>query len=75
MVEREGYSFADIHLHDLKAGNEYFEVKAYNVYNWNAPFVKMDLERYKNASWCKAKWYMLFSCKEGVYNLIGIKEI
>ena len=76
MAETDDYDFADLRWHDLKnKSGEYVEVKAYNVNSFDAPFVKRDLERYKNATWCKAKWYMLFSCKNGEYELLGTKQI
>jgi hypothetical protein len=78
MVESGNYDFADIKWHDLKhkETGDYVEVKAYNVRNgFNAPFVQKDLQRYRTESWCKAKWYMLFSCHEGVYEFLGTKHI
>lgn len=78
MVESGVYDFADLKWHDLKnkETGDYVEVKAYNVHTgFNAPFVKRDLERYRKESWCKAKWYMLFSCHEGVYELIGTEQL
>lgn len=77
LVESGVYDFADIKWHDLKnKDGEYVEVKAYNVHNgFEAPFVKKDLERYRSQDWCKAKWYMLFSCHEGNYEFLGTKHI
>ena len=77
LVESGEYEFADIKWHDVKnSEGEYVEVKAYRVHNgFDAPFVKRDLERYRTEHWCKAKWYMLFSCHNGTYELLGNRKI
>jgi len=77
MVESGEYEFADLKWHDLKRkdNGELYELKTYNVQDWSAPWITKDLERYKNANWCKAKWYMLFSCHEGIYELLGTRQI
>lgn len=70
LIENEGYEEADIKWHDLKRDNEYTEVKAYDVWSKEAPFVQRDLIRYRNESWCKSKWYVLFKVKNGEYELL-----
>jgi len=75
MVESGEYEFADLRWHDLKKDGEYYEVKSYNVKDWGAPWIASDLKRYKEATWCKATQYMLFSCINGEYELLGIRKI
>lgn len=71
LIENAGYQEADIKWHDLKDENgDYIEVKAYNVLSKDAPFVQRDIMRYKNGSWNKSKWYMLFKVKNGEYELL-----
>lgn len=71
LIENAGYRESDIKYHDLKddEGN-YTEVKAYDVWNKDAPFVQRDIMKYKNESWCKSKWYMLFRVQHGQYELL-----
>jgi hypothetical protein len=76
LVESGNYDFANIRWHDLIDKNgDYVEVKAYKVNNWDAPYVKRDLERYRTEDWCKAKWYMLFSYDNGTYEYLGNQKI
>ena len=71
LIENHGYMESNIKWHDLKdqEGN-YTEVKAYDVWSKDAPFVQKDIHRYKTESWSKSKWYMLFKFKEGQYELL-----
>jgi|694.fasta_scaffold16082_12 hypothetical protein len=76
LVETGEYDFADIKWHDLRNhSGEYVEVKAYNVRDWEAPFVKKDLEKYRTQDWCKSTWYMLFSYDDGTYEYLGTQKI
>ena len=71
LIENHGYTESDIKWHDLKDGDgNYTEVKAYDVWSKDAPFVQKDIRRYKNESWSKSKWYMLFKFKDGEYELL-----
>lgn len=67
----ENHSFTQAHLkyHDLvNSDREYVEVKAYSYGDIFSSFVTKDLIRYRDASWSKAKWYILFNCIDGVYH-------
>jgi hypothetical protein len=57
--------------HDLidLEGNR-VEVKAYNIYNSNAPSVQNDLYRIRTGTWNKSKYMMLFQCKERNYKFL-----
>jgi hypothetical protein len=71
LIENHGYSESDIKYHDLKdSQGDYTEVKAYDVWSKDAPFVQKDIRRYKNETWSKSKWYILFKFKDGKYELI-----
>ena len=70
LIENAGYEEADKKYHDLKKDGEYSEVKAYNIPHKNMPFVQKDLKRLKSATWNISKWYILFKCTDGVYELI-----
>jgi hypothetical protein len=71
LIENYGYHESDIRWHDLKdeEGN-YTEVKAYNVWSKDAPFVQKDIKRYKTEKWSKSKWYILFKYEYGSYELL-----
>lgn len=76
LIENHGYKEADIKWHDLKDNDgNYTEVKAYDVWSKDAPFVQRDLQRYRNEKWCKSKWYMLFKVKDGQYELLDKIQI
>lgn len=71
LIENHEYVESDIKWHDLKdSEGNYTEVKAYDVWSKDAPFVQKDIHRYKNESWSKSKWYMLFKFKDGEYELL-----
>jgi hypothetical protein len=71
LIENYNYTESDIKWHDLKdQDGNYTEVKAYDVWSKDAPFVQKDIRRYKNESWSKSKWYMLFKFKDGQYELL-----
>lgn len=71
LIETGDYFPANKKWHDLKDKNgDYVEVKAYNVRDQYAPFVQSDLRRLREEGWNISKWYMLFQCIGGKYNLI-----
>lgn len=68
LIETGKYKPANKMYHDLiNEDGDYVEVKAYNVFDSEAPFVKKDLERIRNRKWNHSKWYMLFQHKNGTY--------
>ena len=76
LIENHGYIESDIKYHDLKDINgDYTEVKAYNVWGKDAPFVQKDLRRYREEKWSKSKWYMLFKYENGQYELLDKIQI
>ena len=77
LVESGDYEFSNIKWHDLIDKNgDLIEVKAYSIHNgFDAKFVKEDIKKYKTSSWSKAKWYILFSCNDSQYELVGKKCI
>ena len=76
LIENHGYAEADKKWHDLKEDSgEYTEVKAYKVWSKDAPFVQKDLMRLRNEGWNKSKWYMLFKCEHGEYELLDKIQI
>ena len=72
LIENTRFNEADLKWHDLKdpITGTYIEVKAYDIRNVEAPSVQNDLKRYRSASWCKSKWYVLFKVHEGKYELL-----
>ena len=70
LIENDGYIESDLKYHDLKKDGEYTEVKAYDVWSKDAPWVQKDIQKYKNESWCKSTWYVLFKVKNGEYELL-----
>lgn len=76
LVQTGKYKLSDNRYHDLiNKDGEYVEVKAYAVYDSNAPYVKKDLERIRTGTWNKSKWYLLFQYKAGVYTFLEKIEI
>ena len=71
LIENQGYQAATDIYHDLvdKDGN-LVEVKAYNIYNSNAPSVQNDLYRIRTGGWNRSKWYVLFQYKNGTYKFL-----
>jgi hypothetical protein len=71
LIENHGYLPADRKYHDLKdlEGN-YTEVKAYRNASLESLYVKEDISRIKTGGWNDSKYYILFSFKEGVYELV-----
>lgn len=71
LIENHGYLPAERKYHDLKdlEGN-YIEVKAYKNASFESPYVKEDLTRIKKGGWNESKYYILFSYKDGVYELV-----
>ena len=71
LIENYDYEQAPDIYHDLvdKDGNR-TEVKAYNIYSSNAPYVQNDLYRIRTGGWNKSKWYLLFQHKDGVYKFL-----
>lgn len=68
LIEKLGYKKADKQYHDLMNDKgEYIEVKAYSYGNIYNDFITRDLNRYKNTSWNKSTWYILFNCVDGIY--------
>lgn len=71
MIENYNFREADKKYHDLISPNgNYIEVKAYSVYDSNAPYVQKDLQRYRKENWNISKWYILFSVWDGVYTYL-----
>jgi hypothetical protein len=71
LVEQGHYSPAKDIYHDLVDGEgNFIEVKAYNVYNSNAPHVKSELERIRESTWNQSKWMILFKYNEGTYTFL-----
>jgi hypothetical protein len=75
LIENFGYQESEIKYHDVVKNGEHSEVKAYNITSSTAPCVEKDLRRYRNAAWSKAKWYIIFKCVDGVYELLDIIKI
>jgi hypothetical protein len=71
LIETGKFTQAPDIYHDLidLEGNR-VEVKAYNIYNSNAPSVQNDLYRIRTQGWNKSKYMMLFQCKEGKYTFL-----
>jgi hypothetical protein len=71
LIENHDFQPAPDIYHDLidKEGNR-VEVKAYNVYSSNAPYVQNDLYRIRTSGWNHSKWYLLFHHNEGVYKFL-----
>jgi hypothetical protein len=71
LIETGKFKPAPDIYHDLidLEGNR-VEVKAYNIYNSNAPSVQNDLYRIRTGTWNKSKYMMLFQCKEGNYKFL-----
>jgi hypothetical protein len=71
LIENYGYEEAGKQWHDLiDSDGDYTEVKAYAVYTTDAPSVIRDLNRLRNENWNVSKWYMLFQCIGGEYELL-----
>jgi hypothetical protein len=71
LIEQGMYKPAKDIYHDLvdDMGN-YIEVKAYTVYDSNAPYVIRDLKRIRESTWNKSKWLILFRHYEGTYTFL-----
>ena len=71
LTETGKFKLSTDKYHDLVdlEGN-FGEVKAYNIYNSNAPSVQNDLYRIRTGTWNKSKYMMLFQCKEGNYKFL-----
>jgi hypothetical protein len=71
LIENHDFQPALDIYHDLidKEGNR-VEVKAYNVYSSNAPYVQNDLYQIRTSGWNHSKWYLLFHHNEGVYKFL-----
>lgn len=71
LIETGEYFPANKKYHDLRdASGALTEVKSYNVYDKNAPHVIKDLERIRTGGWNESKYYMLFKCVDGEYELL-----
>jgi hypothetical protein len=71
LVEQGHYNPAKDIYHDLVDGEgNFIEVKAYNVYNSNAPHVKSELERIRESTWNQSKWMILFKYNQGSYTFL-----
>ena len=72
LIENHGFQEADKRWHDLKdpSNGEYSEVKAYNIWSSGAPGVQRDLKRLRDEKWNISKWYYLFKCQDGMYELL-----
>lgn len=71
LCENYPFTLAEDKWHDLIDENgDYVEVKAYNVYDSNAPFVQKSLHSIRNGNWNKSKWFILFQYKNGVYKFL-----
>jgi hypothetical protein len=71
LVELGLYKPAKDIYHDLiDEDDDFVEVKAYDVYDSNAPFVKSELERIRNSAWNKSKWMLLFQYREDTYRFL-----
>jgi len=80
LVESGRFKFADLKWHDLVSANldgtiEYSEVKAYDVDDWNSPYVQRDIARYRSEKWCKSTWYYLFQYRNATYKLLAVLRI
>lgn len=71
LVEQGQYNPAKDIYHDLVDGEgNFIEVKAYNVYDSNAPFVKSEIQRIRESTWNQSKWMILFKYYEGTYTFL-----
>lgn len=69
LIENHAFTQARLKFHDLvNAQREYVEVKAYSYGDIFSDFVKRDLFKYRDSSWSKAKWYILFNYADGIYS-------
>lgn len=76
LIENYDFKKSKLKWHDLENSlNEQVEVKAYNINDIYAPSVNRDLQRYRESAWCKSKWYILFSLKDGIYKHIATIRI
>jgi hypothetical protein len=72
LIENYEYEEAGISWHDLvDPEGIYTEVKAYKIWDENAPQVAKDLKRYRSISKFQSKWYILFSVNENFYKFIA----
>jgi hypothetical protein len=68
LIENHAFTQARLKFHDLmNADREYVEVKAYSYGDIFMDFVVKDLIKYRDSTWSKAKWYILFNCIDGIY--------
>jgi hypothetical protein len=71
LIENQNYQAApDIYNDLIDSEGNFVEVKAYNVYNSNAPYVQDSLRRIRTGGWNQSKWYMLFQYNEGTYKFL-----
>ena len=77
LIETGNFSPANKRWHDLilNETGELCEIKAYNIYSTGAPSVQRDLKRIRTEGWNFSKWYYLFKCNDGVYELLSKIEI
>jgi hypothetical protein len=71
LTETGKFKLSNDKYHDLVdlEGN-FVEVKAYNIFDSNAPSVQNDLYRIRTGNWNRSKYMMLFQCKEGQYKFL-----
>ncbi len=68
LIENHAFTQARLKYHDLvNVDGEYVEVKAYSYGDIFMDFVVKDLIKYRDSTWSKAKWYILFNCIDGIY--------
>jgi hypothetical protein len=71
LVEQGLFKHAKDIYHDLvdEEGN-FLEVKAYDVYDSSAPFVRSEIERIRNSEWNQSKWMLLFQYRNNRYTFL-----
>jgi hypothetical protein len=71
LIENRGHKPAEKKWHDLlDPQGDLVEVKAYDIWSKDAPGVQRDIKKLRTSSWNFSKWYVLFKCKNGVYDFL-----
>jgi len=68
LIENHSFTQARLKFHDLvNSDREFVEVKAYSYGDIFSEFIHRDLAKYRDSTWSKAKWYILFNYIDGIY--------
>lgn len=68
LIENHAFTQARLKFHDLvNSDREFVEVKAYSYGDIFSDFIMRDLVKYRDSTWSRAKWLILFNCINGTY--------